>query len=74
MDQVRCPFCVEENAFKPMTSDADGRFACDRCGHVTRPEDSTFVCSCPKCRELNRPRRDEMSAELRNYRRRFFAS
>lgn len=61
MDDIRCPFCVEGNAFKLMTGIASGRFICDRCGHVAQPLDERFICTCPNCRQLNRPLSSERS-------------
>lgn len=54
MAEVRCPYCVEGNEFKPMVSHLDGRYICGKCGHVVRLSDTDFQCTCPKCRDLNR--------------------
>jgi hypothetical protein len=56
MDDVRCPYCIEGDGFRPMVGHIDGRFICAKCGHILRLEDQHFLCPCAKCRELNRPR------------------
>lgn len=50
---VRCPYCVLDDEFRPMVAHLDGRFVCNKCGHVTRPDDPNFKCSCAHCRNLN---------------------
>jgi len=50
---VRCPYCVLGNEFRPMIRHIDGRFICNKCGHITRPDDASFLCSCAKCADLN---------------------
>jgi Zn finger protein HypA/HybF involved in hydrogenase expression len=42
---------------KPMVPFPDGVASCSRCGHVVKTLDLNFRCTCPKCRELNRPLR-----------------
>ena len=49
---VRCPYCVSGDEFKPMAAAGDGRFACDKCGHLAIPSDKNFRCACRKCFEL----------------------
>jgi len=49
---IRCPYCVIGNEFKAMVAHNGGRFLCDKCGHVARPEDHDFKCHCLKCQEL----------------------
>jgi DNA-directed RNA polymerase subunit RPC12/RpoP len=51
----RCPYCTDRNDFKLMVGHLDGRHICARCGHLIRLDDATFVCTCSKCLELNRP-------------------
>jgi hypothetical protein len=53
----RCPYCTDRNDFKLMVGHLDGRHICARCGHLVRLNEATFVCSCFKCLELNRPLR-----------------
>lgn len=50
MDEVRCPYCVDGNAFRVMVSDVQQQdFICESCGHRVRQADATFQCSCSKC-------------------------
>ena len=49
---VRCPYFVSGDEFKAMIAAGDGRFACDKCGHLAIPSDENFRCACPKCFEL----------------------
>lgn len=46
---IRCRYCVEERSFLKMNLGPDGGFICGRCGHMERPNDSTFPCACRKC-------------------------
>jgi hypothetical protein len=55
MEPVRCPYCVEGNAFKVMQQ-VEHYLACSKCGHKVVPDRPTFICSCPNCRYLNQPR------------------
>jgi hypothetical protein len=50
---VRCPYCVLGDGFRQMIRHIDGRYICNKCGHVTRPDDAGFMCSCCKCQDLN---------------------
>jgi len=50
---VRCPYCVVMYNFREMVSHLDGRFICRKCGHMAKPADAAFKCTCPRCRELN---------------------
>jgi len=50
---VRCPYCEVKCNFREMVSHLDGRFICRKCGHMAKPADPSFKCSCPKCRELS---------------------
>ena len=50
---VRCPYCVSGDQFRPMIAHVDGRFICNKCGHVTRPGDIRFNCSCQNCEDLS---------------------
>src|SRR5262249_53853506 len=53
MSVVRCPYCVEENNFKPMVGHPfDGRFICASCGHIVRIGMPNHPCACPKCLTL----------------------
>jgi hypothetical protein len=49
---VRCPYCVLGVQFRPMALRLDGRFVCERCGHVCLPDGTSFKCSCYRCGEL----------------------
>lgn len=53
---VRCPYCVLGVQFRPMEARLDGRFVCEKCGHVSFPERTSFQCSCYRCGELNSSR------------------
>jgi ribosomal protein S27AE len=52
---VRCPYCAEGEEFRPMVAHQDGRFICAKCGHLAKPSEKAFKCSCPKCLRLSRP-------------------
>ena len=52
---VRCPYCVVKYNFREMVAHLDGRFICRKCGHMAKPADTDFKCTCPRCRELNFP-------------------
>jgi len=49
---VRCPFCVLRDEFRPMVAHIDGRYICDKCGHITLPRNRQYECRCPKCERL----------------------
>jgi Zn ribbon nucleic-acid-binding protein len=51
---VRCPFCVLGDEFRPMVSNAEGEFTCEKCGHIERPADKKYSCRCYRCRDLSR--------------------
>lgn len=51
---VRCPYCVLGDEFRPMIRHVDERYICNKCGHVTRPNDSNFKCCCTKCAQLSK--------------------
>jgi hypothetical protein len=54
MEKTRCPYCVENGNFKPMTKGEGGeRYKCDSCGHIVMPYNKLFECPCLKCFELN---------------------
>jgi hypothetical protein len=53
---IRCPYCVLGLQFRPMVPHLDGRSICEKCGHLVRPADATFKCSCYKCEQLNASR------------------
>jgi len=54
---VRCPYCVSEDHFKPMVRHLDGRFICEKCGHVAFPTDPAFKCWCYRCQTTFGPLR-----------------
>ena len=47
--EPRCPYCVVEDEFYPMTPVAHGRLICQKCGHIIFPNDTAFRCPCPEC-------------------------
>ena len=49
---VRCPFCVLGYEFRPMVEHPDGKFVCNKCGHLAIPSDNKFECACWRCLEL----------------------
>ena len=53
---VRCPYCVLGVQLRPMAPRLDGRFVCEKCGHVSFPEGTNFTCSCYRCGELHSSR------------------
>lgn len=53
-DTVRCPYCVLDSGFRPMTRRSEKSFVCVGCGHLASPEDPYLRCSCQKCRQMNR--------------------
>lgn len=52
-DDTRCRYCVDGESFLPMVSHLDGRYICNRCGHV-EGADNEFDCNCGKCAEVRR--------------------
>jgi hypothetical protein len=52
---IRCPYCVLDDHFMPMSSTPKGWFICPTCGHSAIPEKREFRCFCRKCGELKRP-------------------
>ena len=50
---MRCPYCVSGHEFRPMIAHVDGRFICNKCGHVGRPGDMDYRCNCPNCQKLS---------------------
>jgi len=60
-DNVRCPYCVDELAFKLMRLHV-GRFVCDRCGHVVDQGEEDFWCECPQCHHMRNWRSKNDSA------------
>jgi NADH pyrophosphatase NudC (nudix superfamily) len=52
---VRCPYCVFDNKLRVMIRHVDGRYVCNKCGHIARPSENQFKCNCEKCRELRLP-------------------
>jgi ribosomal protein S27AE len=53
---VRCPYCVLGVQFRPMAPHLDGRFVCEKCGHVALADGTSFACDCYRCIELNASR------------------
>jgi len=53
---IRCPYCVLGVQFRPMVPYLDGRFLCEKCGHVALERDPNFRCSCQKCVQLQSSR------------------
>jgi DNA-directed RNA polymerase subunit RPC12/RpoP len=51
---VRCPYCVLDDHFRPMSPRPDGWFICTKCGHSANPVKPEFKCFCQKCGELSR--------------------
>jgi DNA-directed RNA polymerase subunit RPC12/RpoP len=49
---VRCPYCVFGDGFRQMLSRADGRYECQKCGHLVMTDDPDFKCSCKRCQEI----------------------
>jgi hypothetical protein len=49
---IRCPYCVLGYEFRPMVAHADGKFVCNKCGHLAIPSDNNFECACWRCLEL----------------------
>ena len=49
---LRCPFCVADGQFKPMTAQAGDLYLCDGCGHLAQPSNPSFDCTCGKCMGL----------------------
>jgi len=48
----RCPYCVSSDEFRPMIDDEERGFHCERCGHVSMPNNRAFRCTCLKCLTL----------------------
>jgi len=53
---IRCPYCALGVQFRPMVAHLDGRYICDKCGHLALPRDANFRCSCQKCVALQSSR------------------
>ena len=51
--EVRCPYCVVDGKFRPMTVLPNGRLICKHCGHIVFPNDTAFMCPCSKCLEIS---------------------
>jgi len=49
---VRCPYCIVGDEFKPMAINANRRFMCAKCGHLTIPDERNFKCFCWHCAQL----------------------
>lgn len=50
--EPRCPYCIAEEQFFPMTVLSNGRLICKNCGHIVFPGDTAFKCPCQKCQEI----------------------
>jgi len=53
---VRCPYCVLGVQFRPLVPRLDGTFICEKCGHVSLADGTSFKCSCYRCGELHSSR------------------
>jgi hypothetical protein len=52
---VRCPYCVLDDNFREMVAHLDGRLICNKCGHMSHPNEPDFKCACSKCGEMRFP-------------------
>lgn len=50
--RVRCPYCVDDNDFRPMIEISDNQHICKKCGHIVSLSEFSFVCGCIKCLQL----------------------
>jgi len=48
-EQLRCPYCVTNGTFRPMTDVAEGRLICSNCGHTSFLNEKGLRCPCYKC-------------------------
>src|SRR5262249_43572395 len=53
IDPVRCRYCIAGDGFFPMVAHLDGRYICNRCGHIEML-DVAFECNCGSCAGLKR--------------------
>jgi len=53
---VRCPYCVLGVQFRPMVPHLGEWFMCEKCGHLSLGDGTSFNCSCQRCGELNSSR------------------
>ena len=59
MNTIRCPYCIEDGAFKPMKKQGSGEWwVCEKCGHLSLPSKRLFECSCSKCMRVPSGARD----------------
>ena len=59
MNTIRCPYCLENGAFKPMSSQGSGEWwVCQTCGHLSLPSKRFFECTWSKCIGASRGLRD----------------
>ena len=50
---IRCPYCVEQGDFMPMTAQSSGEWLlCESCGHLALPRNPTFKCTCARCVQI----------------------
>ena len=50
---IRCPYCVEGGQFKAMIGRLGGEWlTCAHCGHLSKPNNPHFKCTCVKCVQL----------------------
>jgi hypothetical protein len=51
-EESRCPYCIANDKFSPMSVLSNGRLICEKCGHIVFPNDTAFRCPCAKCLEI----------------------
>jgi len=51
MENVRCPYCVEKDGFKPMIRNQI-YLVCSSCGHTVIPDQPEYHCICEKCKGM----------------------
>jgi hypothetical protein len=51
---VRCPHCILDDHFRPMSPRLEGWLICPECGHTAMPEKLEFKCFCLNCGLSNR--------------------
>ena len=53
INHVRCRYCTEADGFLSMVAHLDGRYICNRCGHIEIPN-VEFECDCGNCAAIRR--------------------